>query len=383
LESRKANVSRGITEGKARLSIAQGESEVFYNPKMSLNRDLAVLFTASYFPHDKKVRVSDPMTGSGVRTARYMLESGHVMSAVASDKHPAAVEAARRTMELNGLNEQVKVIESEANLLLNQDLEGGFDLVDLDPFGSPAPFFDSALRATVVGGVIAATATDMAPLTGARPAACFRKYGVRVIRTEFEKEMSARVLAGCLATVAMRLELGIEMVFAHASDHYVRIFSSLWKGKKSANRSASLLGYLEYCPKCLNRDLVSSLESVQSICGLCGSRVIIIGPIWIGTLWSGDVAQSMMQRVPTLHSARLSEIQTLLTRISEEANAPAFYYRTDALSRGLRIKPPAIAAVLDSLRRAGYSASRTHFEPNGFRTDANIEDLAALLRSIN
>jgi len=383
LEAHASSAFNGISEGKARLSISPGESEVFYNPKMSLNRDLAVLFAASYFLHEKALRLSDPMTGCGVRTARYMLECGQTMIAVASDKHPAAAEAARQTMELNGLGGNVRVIQSDANLVLQQDPEGRFDIVDLDPFGSPAPYFDSALRATASGGVVAATATDMAPLTGARPAACFRKYGVRVVRTEFEKEMAARVLAGCLATVAMRLELGIGIVFCHASDHYVRVFSAVWKGRKSANRSASLLAYLEYCPKCLNRVLASSLESLQAACGICGSRVIITGPIWVGPLWDQAVAQSMMQRVPALQSRRLSEIQTLLTRVTEEANAPAFYYRTDALSRTVRIKPPAIDAVLDSLRNAGYSASRTHFETNGFRTDAQIKDLTTLLRGIN
>lgn len=143
---------------------------VFYNQRMDLNRDLAILFASSHFPTWMRIRVCDPMTGSGVRAARYVLESSNVASVLAADKDPDTVEAARRTIQLNGVDAKVSVLERDANLLLTEHSENRFDLVDLDPFGSPAPFFESALRATNDGGVVAATATDMGPLTGARAA---------------------------------------------------------------------------------------------------------------------------------------------------------------------------------------------------------------------
>jgi len=171
-----------LTEGSARLSLAsKTDSGVFFNPRMSLGRDLAVLFAGSFFPKGKQVRVCDAMTGSGVRAVRYVLESPNVASVVAADRDPEAVKVAQRTIQLNGLDGKVAVTESDSNSLLFEHLQDRFDLIDLDPFGSPAPFFESALRATEDGGIIAATATDMGPLAGARPAACFRKYGARVV----------------------------------------------------------------------------------------------------------------------------------------------------------------------------------------------------------
>ncbi len=369
-------------EGKVTLFLPPpGGGTVFYNSRMSLNRDLAVLFAASHFPTQKQLRVCDPMTGSGVRAARYVLETPNVRTVVAADKDPEAVNAAHRTIELNNLEEEVLVIESDANVLLTKHLQDRFDLVDLDPFGSPAPFLESALRATLEGGILAATATDMGPLTGARPAACFRRYGASPVRTEFEKELAVRILAGCLARTACRLDLGVELAFTHASDHYARVYASVSKGKTSANQSAKRLGFLEYCPKCLMRESSNSLESVQMVCTNCKSKVRIGGPIWLGPLWDGHTVMKMIQRTPTLASSRLSEIQAILSRISEEVDSPAFYYRTDAFARALRIKPPGLLELIVALHGAGYQASRTHFDPNGFRTDGKIEELTSLLRN--
>ncbi len=350
---------------------------------MSLNRDLAVLFSASHFPTWRQLRLCDPMTGSGVRAARYVLETTNVANVVAADRDLKAVEAARRTIRLNGLDGKITVIESDANLLLLGHLQDRFDLVDLDPFGSPVPFFESALRATAEGGIIAATATDMGPLTGARPAACLRKYAARAIRTEFEKEIAVRILAGCMVSIAGRLDLGVKIVFAHASDHYGRVYASLTKGKTSANQSTKLLGFLQYCPNCLMRDSANSLESIHKVCRSCGSQVNTGGPIWLGSLWDSDTVQMMMKRTPTLASSRLSEIQITLSRIAEELAVRAFYYRTDTFARTLRMKPPGIVQVLEALRIAGHQASRTHFHPNGFRTTAQIEEITSLLRTLS
>jgi tRNA (guanine26-N2/guanine27-N2)-dimethyltransferase len=319
------------------------------------------------------------MTGSGVRAVRYALEFPNVREVLAADIDPEAVRAAQRTIELNSLEGKVRATESEANVSLTEHLQDRFDLIDLDPFGSPAPFFESALRATLDGGILAATATDMGPLTGDRPAACFRKYAARPVRTEFEKEVAVRILAGCLARTACLVGLGIGIAFAHASDHYARIYASVSKGKTSANQTARQLGFLEYCPKCLMRETSNSLESIQMVCTNCESKVRIGGPIWLGPLWDGPTVMKMIQHTPTLASSRLSEIQTILSRILEEIDSPAFYYRTDAFAGALRIKPPGLAELIEALHAAGYRATRTHFAPNGFRTDARIEELTSLL----
>ena len=178
-----------ITEGKATLKF-ESSNGVFYNPRMGMNRDIGVLFVRSHFA--RKISVCDPMTASGVRAIRYASECPNVQSITASDVDPISVEYANQMVQLNHLSEKIAVSQADAISLFQNNVNNRFDFVDLDPFGSPCPFFEGALRCTVDGGILAASATDMAPLTGVRSAACFRKYGVVAARTEFEKEIAVR-----------------------------------------------------------------------------------------------------------------------------------------------------------------------------------------------
>jgi tRNA (guanine26-N2/guanine27-N2)-dimethyltransferase len=349
---------------------------------MSLNRDLAILFTISHFPKDRRLQLCDPMAGSGVRAVRYALETSNVASVVAADRQPEAAELARETVRLNDLENKISVIETDAYALLAKNPRERFDLIDLDPFGSPAPFFESALRATEAGGVLAATATDMGPLSGARPRACKRKYGVDPIRTEFEKEIALRTMTSALATTAAKLELGLNLAFAHATDHYARLYATVIKGRKAANESQRNLGFVTYCHKCLNRTTTPFLSFIRGKCDDCGSQTSVGGPFWLGPLWDRWTVSSMIQRTPLLLSSRLSEVQKTLSCIESELDSAPFYYTTDAAAAAFRTKPPSISTLLSSLREIGYHASRTHFNSSGFRTDAPTQELTSLFRTL-
>jgi tRNA (guanine26-N2/guanine27-N2)-dimethyltransferase len=372
-----------VIEGKARVRLLAQSTRVFFNPKMNLSRDFAVLFVSSYFPDWRQLRVCDPMTGSGVRAVRYILETRNVASVVAADIEPETVELARHTVRFNNLEERVSVIESDAHLLLSNYLKTRFDVVDLDPFGSPAPFLESALRTTEDGGVLAATATDMGPLSGARPNACVRKYGVRSIRTEFAKEMAVRILVGCLVGIAARLELGIDVAFSHATDHYARLYAVVKKGTKAANESVRHLGFVAYCTHCLTRSEFQSLKSDRTICDNCKAESQIAGPIWLGPLWDSLTVNSMIEHTPLILSSRLSEMQKALSYIQDELRTPPFYYTTDAVAAAYGTKPSPIASLLSLLERKGYQASKTHFNPRGFRTNARVDEIVDLFRAIS
>jgi len=69
----------------------------------------------------------------------------------------------------------------------------------LDPFGCVASFLDAAFRNVFNNGVVVATCTDVAALYGTCPAPALRNYGARVARTDFVKEMAARVVVSAMA----------------------------------------------------------------------------------------------------------------------------------------------------------------------------------------
>lgn len=47
--------------------------------------------------------------------------------------------------------------------------------VDLDPYGSPSMFLDSAVQSVVDGGILMCTATDLAVLCGGNGEVCYSK----------------------------------------------------------------------------------------------------------------------------------------------------------------------------------------------------------------
>ena len=96
-----------------------------------------------------------------------------------------ALEMARHSANLNNLK-NIEFSEKEACVFLSEHSRKGKRgaLVDIDPFGSPAEFFDCGIRATVHGGMLSTAATDLQVLNGLFQGACKRKYGGIPVRVE-------------------------------------------------------------------------------------------------------------------------------------------------------------------------------------------------------
>jgi tRNA (guanine26-N2/guanine27-N2)-dimethyltransferase len=69
----------------------------------------------------------------------------------------------------------------------------------------------------------------------------------------------------------------------------------------------------------------------------------------------------------------MKEAYNLLRKISEEIQTIPFYYRVDEIGKKLRSRAPKPASIVDRLRSLGFNASLTHFDGQGFKTDAPRE----------
>ncbi|MCJ7762220.1 50S ribosomal protein L11 methyltransferase, partial [Candidatus Bathyarchaeota archaeon] len=140
---------------------APSKAPVFYNPVMELNRDIAVLALQAYQRVvNREISVCEPLTSSGIRGVRFATEIRGVKNVLISDINERAFNLAKHNVHLNGLTERVTVQHKDANCLLS--CHGAphkrFDVVDVDPFGSPVPYLDSAIRALRNNGLLAVTA---------------------------------------------------------------------------------------------------------------------------------------------------------------------------------------------------------------------------------
>lgn len=48
----------------------------------------------------------------------------------------------------------------------HREKKKNFDVIDLDPYGTAAPFIDAAVQAVADGGLLCVTCTDLAVLAG-------------------------------------------------------------------------------------------------------------------------------------------------------------------------------------------------------------------------
>jgi tRNA (guanine26-N2/guanine27-N2)-dimethyltransferase len=364
---------------------APSKAPVFYNPAMEFNRDFAVLAMQAYQRMvNREIIICEPLAGCGIRGIRFAKEVEGVKHVLVNDINEKAFQLAKYNIEMNELGKLVSARNEDANLLLA--FYGAprkrFDAVDIDPFGSPAPFMDSAIRATRDGGLIALTATDMAPLCGVHPKACLRKYGGKPLRTEYCHEIALRLLIGATAATAAKQEIGIIPIFSHSTDHYVRVYVTLRHGAKNADHSLSRMGYILHCFKCFNREIVnkSVLLEHSGKCPECGSKMDYAGPLWLGKLWDKKFCALMERESERKRLRHKRRVQKILALTQKERDAPPTYYVLDKICGKMGLSVPSVKKVLAILKARGFQASPTHFNPKGIKTNASTAEIKKLLQ---
>ncbi len=389
--------SQTIQEGKAQVLVpdlkaygvtpsdyAPSKAPVFYNPVMEFNRDLSVLaFTAFQRLVNHPISICEPLTSQGVRGIRYAKEVPEVERVLISDISSKACEVAAYNIELNDLQEKVTLKHSDANRTLsnNASPKKRFDVIDIDPFGTPVPYLDAAVRAVKNHGLLAATATDLAPLCGVHAKACIRKYGGKPLRAEYCHELAVRLLVGAVAATAARHDIGVQVLFSHSSDHYIRAYIQITYGAKKADESAKNLGFIMHCFNCMHREIVQQPFGCPT-CKECGARMDWAGPLWTGGLQDVGFIEQIISVNQTAGFRLNNKIVKFLTQIRNEAQAPPTYYVIDKLSGKLDLPAPANQAFIAELQKAGFTAVPTHFNPRGIKTDASAKAMEKTLNQL-
>ncbi len=365
---------------------APSKAPVFYNPAMALNRDLAVLALQAYQRLVKRELVAcEPLAGCGVRGIRLAKEVEGIRRVVINDISSQATKLIEFNVKLNNLVDKATVANEDANLLLSRHAapRKRFDYVDVDPFGSPVPYTDSALRAVRDGGMLAFTATDMAPLCGVHSKACIRKYGGKPLRTEYCHELAVRLLAGCLASMAAKHEIGVNPLLSYSEYNYVRTYATISYGAKHADKSIQALGYILHCFSCFHRETSKGLTSVlKRNCPECGSRFQVAGPLWLGSLWDQEFCTRLMDEVRELNVPNKAKVLNLLMLINKEINTPITYYVVDKLCDEFSLPVPSLSKVITKLKSGGFEAVSTHFNRRAVRTDASATTLKAIVTKL-
>ena len=340
------------TEG----SISFETEGAFYNPKMMLNRDIGVAMSRAL----GLTEYLDAMSASGIRGLRVARDAG-VEKVSLNDVSPQAYELLVKNVARNDLTCTVSC--KNANVLLH---EQHFQAVDLDPFGSPSSYLPAASRSAL--NYLFITATDTAPLCGAHLKSGIRKYMTKPLRTDYHREMGARVLLGLAARELARLDKSPVPLLTHVTDHYVRTYLRVIKGAKAADKCLESVGYVEHCRSCGSFVLLSDPYPAGS-CDHCHAATALAGPLWLGSIQEPETIRN------ALACKGLSpRAEKLLVTCASEVEAP-MYYDHHSICERLNITPGKIEDILERLRQGGRQASRTHFSGLGIKTDATLPEV--------
>ena len=111
-------------------------------------------------------RILEALSATGLRSIRYAKEINGVKEVIANDFSKRAVASIERNIAANEVSDKVRASNADATNVMynNRKKEDQFDVVDLDPYGSPTPFLDGAVQAVAEGGLLCLTCTDVAVL---------------------------------------------------------------------------------------------------------------------------------------------------------------------------------------------------------------------------
>lgn len=356
-----------INEGNTRLLIPDDHSvhgpgtktgSVFFNEQMAFNRDVSVMFLRSL---DRKLTVADAMTATGSRAVRIANEVPGT-EVVANDFNPASPEYISANIELNNLT-NCSVSNKDMHILFS---EHAYDYVDLDPFGSPVPYIQSAIRGCRRRGILAITATDTAPLAGAHAGKCRRRYQSEPIRGYMCHEGGLRILLCTIAKELAKFDRGMKPLLSFYADHYFRTYVQVEEGADATDRSLSRLGYMHYDRNTLERSISHTYDEKHCL-----------GPFWLGNLHDPAVLSAMSPE----NTAEERRCTKMLALWRNELDSEVFLYDMSELSSFVKLSPPKIDDMIEALNRNG-KASKTHISPTSFKTNLPLEDVLSVYREI-
>ncbi|EME41631.1 hypothetical protein DOTSEDRAFT_64908 [Dothistroma septosporum NZE10] len=384
-----------------------------------------------------RFRILDALSATGLRALRYAKEIPFTSKVVANDLNPNATKSMALNIEHNGLASKITPNTGDAighmySVAFPDTGSHGpnhvskkYDVIDLDPYGTAAPFIDAALQALNDGGLLCVTCTDSGVFASAGYCEkTFALYGGMPAKGPHCHEAGLRLIINSIASAAARYGQSIEPLLSLSIDFYARAFIRVRKSPADVKFLAGKTMLVACCDagcgawktSTIGRNAKQTAKNgadwykhsigqvgVENTCEHCGNRTHIAGPMWAGPIHNAafigmlledleEADDSVYETKPRLEGMLSTALDELLvneaaTRYVPRKNrkegeemiprVPAgvtdlhpFFFNPSALSKVVHCIAPSAAAVNGALRHAGYRATRSHCQPGSIKTDA-------------
>jgi len=348
---------------------------VFYNPAMKLCRSMSSLAVGAI---GERIDVIDAFCASGIRGIRYAKENKNVKHVTFIDIEQSAITLAKKNAKLNKLTKSK--FEAKKGNISRLAFETAADFLEIDPFGTPAPYLVDAFRYfnPKKAAYLSVTATDVAVLCGGITAACMKNYHSRPLNNEFTHETGLRILIKRIAEVGAEFNMETVPLVSFSDKHYLKTVLHVKRGAEGAYATLKKLGHVSYCRKCGFR---SHGVFPQEKCARCGNSNEFAGPLWLGELHEPAFLKKMKELNKKRHYSDREEIDRMLSLMEGEIGMPPYYYNVHELCKLHRFtESMKMDALLNALQKGGHRAKRTHFSPISIKTDAPYEKLVEVMK---
>jgi len=368
-----------------------------------------------------KFSALEALSATGLRAIRYAKEIPSLKSILANDLSPSAVKMIKMNLTHNGLdpadnNQEGKVQVNQGDacdlMYAHRAPNRQFDVVDLDPYGSAAPFIDAAVQCVRNGGLLCVTCTDLAVLAGsAYPEKCFSNYGGSSMRAEYSHEYALRQVMHALASSGARYGRQIEPMLSLSIDFYVRVFVRVYDSAAEVKKCITNTALVYVCVGCgafhmqeLGRQTCKPSKSGRGApivsyhnaagppmpgtqCAECGGTFRVAGPLWSGPLHNHSFCQQLLDSLrpppqpPLWPLKTLDRIQGMVGLAMSELPEAPFFFTPAKLSGLFRCSSPSLITVGSAILNGGFSLSRSHCQPGSIKTDAPRAFLHDLMKA--
>ncbi|KAM9762923.1 TRMT1-like protein isoform 2-T2 [Menidia menidia] len=433
------------------------KSDTYFNRKMKTNRQLVFCSLAVLAEERSPIECLDAFGATGIMGLQWAKHLRGAVKVTITDISDTCVKMIRENCELNHIRAEggprgprgpeaeappiasVEVAKMDANVIMHLR---PFDYIHLDPFGTAVNYLDAAFRNVRNLGIISVTSTDTGSLYAKSPNVTLRHYGCHMVRTEYYRELAARMVVATVARAAARCNKGIEVLLAVALEHFVLVVVRVLRGPTQADESVKQLRRLVHCQWCEERvflklgNMVDDTLPCNCHGSLPGKTAVQLGPLWSGSLFNTGFLRRMLSAavqhsmddvqplvktlicesecttlkslvhgssaltnqvecgvviktlqdegaVPAEHSGKRKsgeEPGNIVKKLKPDASLehPPFYYSIHRHS--IRgMNMPKLNKFLQYLMDAGFRVSRTHFDPTGVRTDATLLQFESVL----
>ncbi|KAI4158538.1 MAG: hypothetical protein L6R39_000516 [Caloplaca ligustica] len=371
-------------------------------------------------------RVLDALSATGLRALRYASEVSRVTHVTANDLSSSAIATIKLNVAYNELGDKIAATTGDAKVVMRNaagHVKDSYHVVDLDPYGTAAPFLDAAVQAVTDGGLLCVTCTDSGVFASvAWSEKTYSQYGGLPWKGPQNHEAGLRLILHAVATSAARYGLAAEPLLSLNIDFYVRLFVRIKRApvevKCLAGKTMVVYNCDHGCGAFTTQYLAHTREreakngdkfhnhtlaqgpTASPRCEHCGFKTHLAGPMWGGPLHNPHFISRILDLLPSLDNkvyGTLPRIEGMLTlalheTLFQEPQSMAspesastepippldpalrdphpFFFNPSTLSRTLHCSRPSDAQWRGALLGLGYRMTRSHTEPGSIRTDA-------------